>query len=141
MDFGPALFGDESHKEKLVRGIYGHTVQRRIEMAAKRIKPNQSFSMEQDGFFGEYYKAKDNAFLGKCMIAFGGSVGKFLLSRMMAWEFAAAGMDVLILAYHGEPGLVGGKVNLPPHGKEFFHAAVSSFLHPSVRTFLHDAVS
>lgn len=25
---------------------------------------------------------------------------------------------------------VGGKVNLPPHGKEFFHAAVSSFLHP-----------
>ena len=24
---------------------------------------------------------------------------------MMAWEFAAAGMDVLILAYHGEPGL------------------------------------
>ena len=74
-------------------------------MAAKRIKPNQSFSMEQDGFFGEYYKAKDNAFPGKCIIAFGGSVGKFLLSQMMAWEFAAAGMDVLILAYHGEPGL------------------------------------
>jgi len=55
-------------------------------MAAKRIKPNQSFSMEQDGFFGEYYKAKDNAFPGKCIIAFGGSVGKFLLSQMMAWE-------------------------------------------------------
>ena len=28
--------------------------------------------MEQDGFFGEYYKAKDNAFPGKCIIAFGG---------------------------------------------------------------------
>ena len=27
---------------------------------------------------------------------------------------------------------VGGKVNLPPHGKEFFHAAVSIFLHPTV---------
>ena len=39
------------------------------------------------------------------MIAFGGSVGKFLLSQMMAREFAASGMDVLILAYHGEPGL------------------------------------
>jgi hypothetical protein len=32
---------------------------------------------------------------------------------------------------------VRGKMILPPHGKEFFHAAVSSFLHPSVRTFLH----
>ena len=36
---------------------------------------------------------------------------------------------------------VRGKMILPPHGKEFFHAAVSSFLHPSVRTFLHYPVS
>ena len=71
----------------------------------KKVKPKQSFSMEQDGFFGEYYRAGHNSFPGKCMIAFGGSVGKFLLSQMMAWEFAASGMDVLILAYHGEPGL------------------------------------
>ena len=74
-------------------------------MRGKRIKPDQCFSVEKDGFFGEYYRAKDNAFPGKCIIAFGGSVGKFLLSRMMAWEFVASGMDVLILAYHGEPGL------------------------------------
>ena len=71
----------------------------------KKVKPEQSFSMEQDGFFGEYYRAAHNSFPGKCMIAFGGSVGKFLLSQMMAREFAASGMDVLILAYHGEPGL------------------------------------
>ena len=71
----------------------------------KKVKPEQSFSMEQDGFFGEYYRAGHNTFPGKCMIAFGGSVGKFLLSQMMAREFAASGMDVLILAYHGEPGL------------------------------------
>ena len=32
---------------------------------------------------------------------------------------------------------VGGKMILPPHGKEIFHAAVSSFLHPTVATFLH----
>lgn len=74
-------------------------------MKSKKIQPNQSFSMEQDGFFGEYYRAEQNAFPGKCIIAFGGSVGKFLLSQMMAREFAASGMDVLILAYHGEPGL------------------------------------
>jgi len=71
----------------------------------KKAKPDQRFSMERDDFFGEYYRAKHNAFPGKCMIAFGGSVGKFLLSQMMAREFVAAGMDVLILAYHGEPGL------------------------------------
>ncbi len=41
----------------------------------------------------------------------------------------------------GPAGYVGGKINLPPLGKEFFHAAVSSFLHPSVRTFLHDTVT
>ena len=71
----------------------------------EKIKPEQRFTMGRDSFFGEYYRAKDNAFPDKCMIAFGGSVGKFLLSQMMAWEFAAAGMDVLILAYHGEPRL------------------------------------
>ena len=32
---------------------------------------------------------------------------------------------------------VGGKMILPPHGKEFFHSTVSSFLHPAVSTFLH----
>ena len=30
---------------------------------------------------------------------------------------------------------VRGKVNLPPHGKEFFHSTVSSFLHAPVSTF------
>ena len=69
----------------------------------KKVQPEQRFSMERDGFFGEYYRARCNTFPGKCVIAFGGSVGKFLLSQMMAWEFAASGMDVLILAYHGEP--------------------------------------
>ena len=39
-----------------------------------------------------------------------------------------------------EEQTVRGKMILPPHGKEFFHAAVSSFLHFSVRTFLHNTV-
>ena len=30
---------------------------------------------------------------------------------------------------------VRGKINLPPHGKVFLHATVSSFLHLPVRTF------
>ena len=31
--------------------------------------------------------------------------------------------------------VVGGKVILPSHGKEFFHATVSRFLHPAVSSF------
>ena len=32
-------------------------------------------------------------------------------------------------------GSVGGKMILPPHGKENFHTAVRSFLHYTVRSF------
>jgi MFS family permease len=35
---------------------------------------------------------------------------------------------------------VGGKMNLPPHGKENFRHTVSSFLHSTVGTFLHWSV-
>lgn len=31
----------------------------------KKVKPEQRFSMERDGFFGEYYRAEDNRFPGK----------------------------------------------------------------------------
>ncbi len=43
-------------------------------------------------------------------------------------------IDVLPLFFEQT---VGGKMILPPHGKEFFHSTVSSFLHPAVSTFLH----
>ena len=33
--------------------------------------------------------------------------------------------------------IVRGKMILPPHGKEFFHAAVSRFLHNTVSKILH----
>ena len=36
---------------------------------------------------------------------------------------------------------VGGKMNLPPHGKEIFTNAVSSILHKTVRSFLHGTVN
>jgi len=35
---------------------------------------------------------------------------------------------------------VGGKMNLPPHGKEIFTDAVSRILHERVRSFLHGTV-
>ena len=36
---------------------------------------------------------------------------------------------------------VGGKMNLPPHGKEIFTDAVSRILHGTVRSFLHGTVT
>jgi hypothetical protein len=37
--------------------------------------------------------------------------------------------------------IVRGKMNLPSHGKEFFHPAVRSFLHTAVSAFLHSSVN
>ena len=42
-----------------------------------------------------------------------------------------------LYGFKNERTTVGGKMILPPHGKEFFHSTVSSFLHPAVSTFLH----
>ena len=47
-----------------------------------------------------------------------------------------------VLLLHFTQGLsVGGKMNLPPHGKEIFTNAVSSILHRTVRSFLHGTVN
>ena len=64
------------------------------------------------------YSHKNLAFIGPQ------GVGKTHLAMAFGYECCQKGMKT-----------VRGKMILPPHGKEFFHAAVSSFLHPSVRTF------
>ena len=74
-------------------------------MLKRRYEPAETFSMEEDGFFGELYLPAHNAFPGKCLILFGGSAGKFLLTQLVAEQFVDAGMNVLALAYHGAPGL------------------------------------
>lgn len=71
----------------------------------RRYEPAETFSMEEDGFFGELYLPARNTFPGKCLILFGGSAGKFLLTQLVAEQFVDAGMNVLALAYHGAPGL------------------------------------
>ena len=65
----------------------------------------RAFSVEKDGFFGEFYRGIGEGFPGKSMILFGGSAGKFLLTQMLAQWFVEAGLSVVALAYHGEPGL------------------------------------
>ena len=74
-------------------------------MLKQRYEPAETFSMAEDGFFGELYLPAHNAFPGKCLILFGGSAGKFLLTQLVAEQFVDAGMTVLALAYHGALGL------------------------------------
>lgn len=70
-----------------------------------KYRPQKKFSVAEDGFFGEFYQTENDRFPGKCMIAFGGSQGLFLLCQWMAEKFIDAGMNVLIIAYHKEKGL------------------------------------
>lgn len=70
-----------------------------------RYTPEKTFTVKEDGFFGEFYRAERDQFPGKAMIAFGGSQGLFLLCQWMAEKFVDAGMNTMIIAYHGEEGL------------------------------------
>ena len=70
-----------------------------------RYTPEKTFTVRDDGFFGEFYRAETDQFPGKAMIAFGGSQGLFLLCQWMAEKFVDAGMNTMIIAYHGEEGL------------------------------------
>ena len=53
-------------------------------MIKRKYKPDKTFTMKNDGFFGELYISTDNIFNGKCIIAFGGSEGNFLLTQLCA---------------------------------------------------------
>ena len=74
-------------------------------MIKRKYKPDKTFTMKNDGFFGELYISTDNIFNGKCIIAFGGSEGNFLLTQLCADKFKDAGISVMIIAYHGKNGL------------------------------------
>lgn len=70
-----------------------------------RYTPEKKFTVKDDGFFGEFYRAEKDQFHGKTIIAFGGSQGLFLLCQWMAEKFIDAGMSTMIIAYHGEERL------------------------------------
>lgn len=70
-----------------------------------KYKPQQTFSIAKDGFFGEYYPATGEKFKGKSLIIFGGSAGLFLLTQVLACMFVDEGMSTMAIAYHGEEGL------------------------------------
>lgn len=70
-----------------------------------KYKPQQTFSVAKDGFFGEFYPASGEKFKGKSLVIFGGSAGLFLLTQVLAGMFVDAGMSTMAIAYHGEEGL------------------------------------
>lgn len=71
----------------------------------RKYKPDRKFTVEKDGFYGELYISTDKVFKEKCIIAFGGSEGSFLLTQLCADRFKEAGISVMAIAYHGKNGL------------------------------------
>ena len=74
-------------------------------MTKLKYKPVQTFTVQKNHFFGELYKAAINQYPGKAVIAFGGSTGTMTINRLLAEQFADAGIDVMIIEYHGKEGL------------------------------------
>ncbi len=84
-----------------------------IGLKRLKYKPVQTFTVQKNKFFGEFYKAAMNKYPGKAIIAFGGSTGTMTINRMLAEEFADAGIDVMIIEYHGKEGLPEDLLNQP----------------------------
>ena len=73
------------------------------EMAVRTT--NITYCVKADGFHGELFRPKKDRYPGKALICFGGSDGRFELSRMLAHVFQAQGLTALALAYVMEEGL------------------------------------
>ena len=73
------------------------------EMAARTT--NIKYCVKADGFHGELFHPEKDRYPGKVLICFGGSDGRFELSRMLAHVFQAQGLTALALAYVMEEGL------------------------------------
>lgn len=63
------------------------------------------FTVEKDGFFGRLYEPEKDRYPGRVLMVFGGSDGRFALTKMMAEVFQKRGLTVLALAYVMEAGL------------------------------------
>ena len=79
----------------------------------KIIRPEKSFRVKTDGFYGDFYRASHNSYTGKALIAFGGSAGTKQINRLLAGSFCDAGMDVMVIEYHGQEGLPKDLQNQP----------------------------
>jgi len=66
---------------------------------------NNTYRVKTDGFHGELFLPVEDKYSGKALICFGGSDGKFELSRMLASVFQSHGLTTLALAYVMEEGL------------------------------------
>lgn len=66
---------------------------------------NEIFRIKTDGFHGELFRPAQDEYLGKVLICFGGSDGKFDLARKLAAVFQGRGLTTLALAYVMEEGL------------------------------------
>lgn len=69
------------------------------------LSPDREFSLEQDGFIGHLYRPTRDEYPGKALILFGGSDGRYPMTRLVAERYIRRGLTVLTLAYWNLPGL------------------------------------
>lgn len=66
---------------------------------------NSIFRIKDDGFHAELFRPAQDKYLGKAIVCFSGSDGRFEWSRMLAKVFQENGLTALALAYVVEEGL------------------------------------
>ena len=99
-----------------------------------KYEPNQTFSVEENGFYGVLYEPKNNMFPGKGMVVCSGTDGSFLFTRLAAEKFLEAGMTAIALGYWNVEGTPEDPLDIPV---EYMHNAClwlknERNLHPGV---------
>lgn len=77
-----------------------------MEMELRKIKihPDRKFTVEADGFYGNWFAPKTSRFPGKSMIVCTGADGMYRAAQAVAECFRHAGMPAMALAYWSAPG-------------------------------------
>ena len=66
---------------------------------------NSTYSVKEDGFFGELFRPTEDKYPGKVLICFSGSDGGIAVTKLLAEVFRAQGLTTLAIAYVMEEGL------------------------------------
>lgn len=82
----------------------GCIVSNELKLTKIKINPDQKFTVEADGFYGNWFEPEINRFPGKSMIVCTGADGMYRAAQAVAECFRHAGMPAMALAYWNAPG-------------------------------------
>lgn len=75
-----------------------------LELRKIKINPDQKFTVESDGFYGNWFEPKVSRFPGKGMIVCSGADGLYRVAQAVSECFRHAGIPAMALAYWNAPG-------------------------------------